>query len=108
GRGGAGAAQRADPTRDRAHGAARPPGVLVRLVPARSPPPFRLYSAPYARPAMTRRIGWIRIAMALGLVLGAGDAHAQSIFSTRGLGFPVEPQDARSSGLGGVALGFPS
>ncbi|HUE96132.1 MAG TPA: hypothetical protein VMN39_05705, partial [Longimicrobiaceae bacterium] len=28
--------------------------------------------------------------------------------STRGLGYPVQPQDARSRGLGGVSLGYPA
>jgi hypothetical protein len=31
---------------------------------------------------------------------------SQSALATRGLGFPVEPSDARAKGLGGVALGF--
>jgi len=34
-------------------------------------------------------------------------AEAQSVFATRGLGFPMQAHDARSRGLGGVALGLP-
>ncbi len=34
-------------------------------------------------------------------------ALAQSIFTTEGLGFPADPMDGRSRGLGGVGLGIP-
>lgn len=58
---------------------------------------------------MKCRVATLQFALALALVgLSAGSAPAQSIFSTRGLGYPVEPQDARSRGLGGVSLGFPA
>lgn len=38
---------------------------------------------------------------------GAHPASAQSLLAARGLGFLAEPLDARSRGLGGVALGLP-
>lgn len=45
---------------------------------------------------------------ALALVaVSAGVAPAQSVLATGGLGYPVEPLDARARGLGGVALGMP-
>lgn len=45
---------------------------------------------------------------ALALVaVHAGGASAQSVLSARGLGYPIEPLDARARGLGGVALGLP-
>jgi hypothetical protein len=37
----------------------------------------------------------------------AGGAHAQSVLAARGLGYPIEPVDARARGMGGVALGLP-
>ena len=36
----------------------------------------------------------------------AAPAGAQSIFASRGLGYPIEPLDARSRGLGGVTTGL--
>jgi len=36
----------------------------------------------------------------------AAPAGAQSVFASRGLGYPVEPLDARSRGLGGVTTGL--
>ena len=42
--------------------------------------------------------------VALGLT--GSTACAQSVFSTRGLGFPLEPTDARSRGIGGVPMGI--
>ncbi len=45
---------------------------------------------------------------ALGLAIApATEAGAQSILSTRGLGFPIHPLDARGRALGGAALGLP-
>ena len=37
----------------------------------------------------------------------ASPAAAQSVLVTRGLGFPVEPLDARARGLGGIGIGLP-
>ncbi|MQA91493.1 MAG: hypothetical protein GEU90_14920 [Gemmatimonas sp.] len=37
----------------------------------------------------------------------AGPSAGQSLFDARGLGYTLEPIDARSRGLGGVALGLP-
>jgi len=50
--------------------------------------------------------------LALGFVLsliplGASPADAQSLFANRGLGFVVEPVDARGAAMGGVTLGLP-
>lgn len=44
---------------------------------------------------------------ALAFAVHAGGAQAQSVLSSRGLGYPIEPVDARARGLGGVALGLP-
>jgi hypothetical protein len=44
---------------------------------------------------------------ALAFAVQAGGAQAQSVLSSRGLGYPIEPVDARARGLGGVALGLP-
>lgn len=41
------------------------------------------------------------------LALLAAPAGAQSVLASRGLGYPVEPLDARSRGLGGVTTGLP-
>jgi len=41
------------------------------------------------------------------LALLAAPAGAQSILASRGLGYPIEPLDARSRGLGGVTTGLP-
>lgn len=38
--------------------------------------------------------------------LSAAPAAAQSLLSSRGLGFPIDPLDARSRGLGGVTTGL--
>jgi hypothetical protein len=43
----------------------------------------------------------------LGLGTGISTASAQSLFAGRGLGYAMEPLDARSRGLGGVGLGLP-
>lgn len=44
---------------------------------------------------------------ALGLAVApATEAGAQSILSTRGLGFPIQPLDARARALGGATLGL--
>jgi hypothetical protein len=37
----------------------------------------------------------------------AGAASAQSVLAPRGLGYPIEPLEARARGMGGVALGLP-
>lgn len=37
----------------------------------------------------------------------AGGASAQSVLAPRGLGYPIEPLEARARGMGGVALGLP-
>lgn len=41
-----------------------------------------------------------------GALLAPAAATAQSLFSTRGLGLPIHPTDARARGLGGVGLGM--
>jgi len=46
-------------------------------------------------------------ALVLGTAILPAQADAQSIFATRGLGFPLEAQDARGQGMGGVMLGLP-
>ncbi len=38
---------------------------------------------------------------------GARPAGAQSLLASRGLGYPIQPLDARAQGLGGVGLGLP-
>jgi hypothetical protein len=43
---------------------------------------------------------------ALALLLLPGAVSAQSLFAQRGLGFIVEPVDARGAALGGVSLGL--
>lgn len=49
-----------------------------------------------------------RLGLAALLTLGlAGGASAQSLLSSRGLGFVVEPRTTRMSALGGVSLGLP-
>lgn len=56
---------------------------------------------------MKRGFGFFVFALALLPIFAvAADAGAQSLLSTRGLGFPLDPQDARSRALGGVSLGF--
>ena len=42
----------------------------------------------------------------LALLVLPGAAGAQSLFSTRGLGVPVEPVDARARALGGIGIGM--
>ncbi|HEU0055020.1 MAG TPA: hypothetical protein VFQ39_17660, partial [Longimicrobium sp.] len=50
-----------------------------------------------------------RIAPALAVLLAAApSAGAQSILSSRGLGYPLQPLDARLRGLGGVSTGLES
>jgi hypothetical protein len=44
---------------------------------------------------------------AAALVVVPMGAEAQSVYAARGLGFPLEAQDARSQGLGGVTVGLP-
>jgi len=41
------------------------------------------------------------------LALAAAPAGAQSVFASRGLGYPIEPLDARARALGGVTTGLP-
>jgi hypothetical protein len=49
------------------------------------------------------------LALAASVWAGAPSTVAgQSLFATQGLGYPLEPRDARSQGMGGVNLGFPS
>ena len=52
------------------------------------------------------RIGSVWCA-ALLLVSSAGSGWAQSLLAREGLGYVVEPLDARARGLGGAALGLP-
>lgn len=40
------------------------------------------------------------------MLLSTGPLSAQSLFSTRGLGAPVQPVDARGRGVGGVGIGM--
>ncbi|HEX2201829.1 MAG TPA: hypothetical protein VHG91_00955 [Longimicrobium sp.] len=54
---------------------------------------------------MTRRPG-AAVAAALLLFGSAAPVAAQSILSSRGLGYPLEPLDARAQGLGGVTVGL--
>lgn len=44
--------------------------------------------------------------LAAALSLAAGRADAQSVLSARGLGFPLEPVDARARALGGLTTGI--
>ncbi len=44
---------------------------------------------------------------ALAAALVAAPSHAQSVLASRGLGYPIEPLDARARGLGGVTVGLP-
>ena len=53
------------------------------------------------------RIRTLGAAAAALSVLAAGPAHAQSLLSARGLGYPLEGLDARSRGLGGLTVGLP-
>jgi hypothetical protein len=52
-------------------------------------------------------VAFCTFALAALVALAAAPAAAQSIFANRGLGLTVEPQGARSIGLGGVSLGLP-
>ena len=45
-------------------------------------------------------------AVALLSAFAAAPAGAQSLLSSRGLGYPIEPLDARARGLGGLATGL--
>lgn len=54
---------------------------------------------------MKPRYSTVLLALLGGLL--ATPATGQSAFSARGLGYPLEPIDARARSLGGVALGFP-
>ena len=47
------------------------------------------------------------VIVGLSIVATAGSVEAQSMFATRGLGFPMQPQDARYRALGGIGLGLP-
>jgi hypothetical protein len=48
-----------------------------------------------------------RALLLLAVLLAApGSTAAQSLFSARGLGLPVEPVDARARGLGGIGVGL--
>ena len=42
----------------------------------------------------------------VAMLVVAAPARAQSLFSARGLGLPVQPVDARSRALGGVGVGL--
>lgn len=53
------------------------------------------------------RSALVLAAFACGPLLPTGSAVAQSLLASRGLGYPIEPTDARSRGFGGVALGLP-
>jgi hypothetical protein len=46
------------------------------------------------------------VAAVAALALAAPAAQAQSVLSARGLGYPIEPLDARSRGLGGLTTGL--
>jgi hypothetical protein len=56
--------------------------------------------------SLVLRSAVVLAALASG-ALPTRQAEAQSLFAARGLGLVVEPIDARSQGLGGVALGLP-
>ncbi|HYJ80984.1 MAG TPA: hypothetical protein VEW03_15335 [Longimicrobiaceae bacterium] len=43
---------------------------------------------------------------ALAASLAVGSLAAQSVLASRGLGYPIDPVDARSRGLGGVSVGL--
>lgn len=49
----------------------------------------------------------VLLLLALAAGAGAAPADAQSLLASRGAGFPLDPVDARSRALGGVALGLP-
>ncbi|WP_420127355.1 hypothetical protein [Longimicrobium sp.] len=55
---------------------------------------------------IVRALGTAAAAAVLS-VLSAGQAPAQSLLSTSGLGTPLEPVDARARALGGLAVGLP-
>lgn len=55
---------------------------------------------------MTRLRSAAPLAAALLLALSAAPAAAQSILSSRGLGYPLQPLDARAEGVGGVTTGL--
>jgi hypothetical protein len=57
---------------------------------------------------MRRSVGIARLLMGFSLaIVAAGELPAQSVLSTRGLGFPAQPVDARARALGGTAAGLP-
>jgi hypothetical protein len=56
---------------------------------------------------MTMRPVLLYLTIAAAACALPGEGSAQSLFSSRGLGFPIGPEDARSRGLGGVAIGLP-
>jgi len=58
---------------------------------------------------MSRRLRVLSSLLALGAALAAGSAPAaaQSLLAGRGLGYPLQPLDARARGLGGAGLGLP-
>jgi hypothetical protein len=55
---------------------------------------------------IVRALGTAAAAAVLS-VLSAGQAPAQSLLSTSGLGTPLEPVDARARSLGGLSVGLP-
>jgi hypothetical protein len=55
---------------------------------------------------LARNLGTAAAAAVLSLLF-AGQAPAQSLLSTSGLGTPLEPVDARARALGGLPLGLP-
>lgn len=55
---------------------------------------------------MIRLVSRGAAAAALASVLAALPAAGQSLLASRGLGYPLEPVDARSRGLGGVTTGL--
>lgn len=48
-----------------------------------------------------------KLVATLALLLAPSLASAQSLFSTRGMGLPVAPVDARARALGGMGIGLP-
>lgn len=53
-----------------------------------------------------RRSGALALALALGALFSAAPAGAQSLAGVGGLGFPVEPVDARARGMGSLGVGL--
>jgi hypothetical protein len=54
-----------------------------------------------------RRAGAPAAALLVALFAGSPHAGAQSLLAARGLGFPLEPLDARALALGGVSMSLP-